>query len=145
MTNDMSKKTTTDRVVEETKDVAEQAQKKVDEVATTVKKQTKEMADQASDQARSMAATRKEAVVYELEGVAHALRGVGDQLSDQDQGNLARSIELYRQAREAYANCSAQGQISPYDDILTQKIIGAACAPYDQASQEALAVLEGEQ
>ncbi len=63
----------------------------------------------------------------------------------QDHGDAAGSIDLYRQAREAYANCAAQKEASPYDEILTQKIIAAACAPYDQVSLEALAVLEGEQ
>lgn len=63
----------------------------------------------------------------------------------QDRGDVSGSIDLYRQAREAYANCAAQKEASPYDEILTQKIIAAACAPYDRVSQEALAVLEGGQ
>lgn len=82
--------TTTEKVVEESKEMMDQAQEKAADMATTVKKETKAVAEQAADQARSMAATRKEDVVYELEGVAHALRDVGDTLTDQDQGHLAK-------------------------------------------------------
>lgn len=62
----------------------------------------------------------------------------------QDHGDTAGSISLHKKAREAYGHCAAQKEASPFDEILTQKIVAAGCIPYDRVSQEALAVLEGE-
>lgn len=90
MSNEMQSKTAAEKVAEETKQVVDQAQDKAGELTSTVKQQTRQAADEAADQARTMADARKEDVVYELEGVAHALRDVGDTLRDQDQGHLAK-------------------------------------------------------
>jgi tetratricopeptide (TPR) repeat protein len=41
------------------------------------------------------------------------------------------SLILYQQARDAFADCIAQQQQSPYDEILTEQIV-AACKQFDE-------------
>lgn len=94
-----------------TEETMEQVQDKAKDVAETAKERAGELSQQAADQARTTAASRKEDVVMELEGVAHALRDVGDQLHNQEQDMLAR-----------YSDQAAQ-RIEQFHDYLDERTV----------------------
>ena len=58
-----------------------------------------------------------------------------------EQGDRAASLELYRQASDAYGLCIAQGETAAFDRILTQKIVADGCVPYQRQAQAALSEL----
>ena len=77
---------------------------------------------------------------YQTLGAAYAQQAYIHQVH----GDKTGSITLYEKARQAHANCAAQGDKAPNDEILTQKIIANGCNRQDGVVQEALTNLEGE-
>lgn len=79
------------------------------------------------------------AQAYSYLGVA-ALQGG----SLAQQGNdLAAARARYAAARDAFAQCIAQGVTLPEDRTLTETIIGGICRPYEGVADAALQQLGG--
>ncbi len=95
---------------------------------------------------RPLLAPLAELKQYRLLAQAYTYLGVaalqGGSLAQQD-NDLAAARARFAAARDAFAQCIAQGVVLPEDRTLAQTIIGGICRPYQGVAEAALQQLDG--